>query len=73
MSFSHETMLNFGYYVYRLIDPRNGLTFYVENGKKIHFFNMFIQKVTQVTISYTLKISKKENLKTDLIFITQDQ
>ena len=31
--FSRETIDNIGYYVYRLIDPRNGETFYVGKGK----------------------------------------
>lgn len=32
-SFSNETIKELKYYVYRLIDPRNGLTFYVGKGK----------------------------------------
>ena len=32
-SFSKETSEKLGHYVYRLIDPRNGLTFYVGKGK----------------------------------------
>lgn len=32
-SFSRETKSELNYYVYRLIDPRNGLTFYVGKGK----------------------------------------
>lgn len=31
--FSSEVIASLGYYVYRLIDPRNGLTFYVGKGK----------------------------------------
>ena len=31
--FSDETAERLGYYVYRLIDPRNGRTFYVGKGK----------------------------------------
>ena len=31
--FSKEVVEQLNYYVYRLIDPRNGQTFYVENGK----------------------------------------
>ena len=33
MEFSSETISKLGYYVYRLIDPRNGQTFYVGKGK----------------------------------------
>ena len=33
MEFSRETIEGIGYYVYRLIDPRNGETFYVGKGK----------------------------------------
>ena len=33
MEFSKETIDQIGYYVYRLIDPRNGQTFYVGKGK----------------------------------------
>ena len=32
-SFSNETINEIGYYVYRLVDPRNGQTFYVGKGK----------------------------------------
>ncbi|MDR3236909.1 MAG: hypothetical protein LBT84_00220 [Spirochaetia bacterium] len=32
-SFGHEVQEKLGYYVYRLIDPRNGETFYVGKGK----------------------------------------
>lgn len=33
LSFSPEIIDKLGYYVYRLIDPRNGETFYVGKGK----------------------------------------
>lgn len=32
-SFSPEVCEKLGYYVYRLIDPRNGQTFYIGKGK----------------------------------------
>ena len=31
--FTHEVCEKIGYYVYRLVDPRNGQTFYVGKGK----------------------------------------
>ncbi len=37
--FSNETIEGIGYYVYRLIDPRNGQTFYVGKGKGDRVFN----------------------------------
>lgn len=37
-SFSKETCEQLEYYVYRLIDPRNGLTFYVGKGKNDRVF-----------------------------------
>ena len=36
--FSPDICANIGYYVYRLIDPRNGETFYVGKGKKNRIF-----------------------------------
>lgn len=33
--FSQETINKIGYYVYRLIDPRNGQTFYVGKGNRV--------------------------------------
>lgn len=40
--FSQETINKIGYYVYRLIDPRNGQTFYVGKGKGNRVFNTFL-------------------------------
>jgi hypothetical protein len=37
-SFSPETIAELGYYVYRLVDPRNGSTFYVGKGKANRVF-----------------------------------
>ena len=36
--FSNEAISQMGYYVYRLVDPRNGQTFYVGNGKGNRIF-----------------------------------
>ncbi len=38
-SFSNETIEKLNYYVYRLIDPRNGQTFYVGKGKGNRIFS----------------------------------
>ncbi len=38
MEFSKETLSQLGYYVYRLIDPRNGQTFYIGKGKDNRVF-----------------------------------
>jgi len=40
-TFSPEIHDKIGYYVYRLIDPRNGQTFYVGKGVGIAFSNVF--------------------------------
>ncbi len=36
--FSNEAISQMGYYVYRLVDPRNGQTFYVGKGKGNRIF-----------------------------------
>ncbi len=38
-SFSPEVIKELGHYVYRLIDPRNGETFYVGKGKGNRVFH----------------------------------
>lgn len=39
MSFDQNVIKQLGYYVYRLVDPRNGNTFYVGKGKGNRVFN----------------------------------
>ena len=39
--FSNEVISKLNYYVYRLIDPRNGQTFYVGKGKGNRVFSKY--------------------------------
>lgn len=53
--FSQETINKIGYYVYRLIDPRNGQTFYVGKGKGNRVFQHVLG-----AIGYYDGVDKKE-------------
>lgn len=55
MEFSSDTVSKIGYYVYRLIDPRNGQTFYVGKGKGNRVFQHVLG-----AIDYYDGINKKE-------------
>ena len=45
MKFLDEVQKHLGYYVYRLIDPRNGQTFYVGKGKGNRVFDHIKEKI----------------------------
>ena len=48
--FSQETIDKLGHYVYRLIDPRNGNTFYVGVGKGNRVFDHVKGAINDVSI-----------------------
>lgn len=56
--FSQETINKIGYYVYRLIDPRNGQTFYVGKGKGNRVFQHVLG-----AIGYYDGVDKKKLMK----------
>lgn len=56
MGFSKETIEQLGYYVYRLIDPRNGQTFYVGKGKGNRVFQHVVG-----AIDYYDGVNKEEH------------
>ena len=53
--FSNDTIGKIGYYVYRLVDPRNGQTFYVGKGKGNRVFHHVLG-----AIDYYDGVDKKE-------------
>ena len=54
--FSEEVEKELKYYVYRLIDPRNGQTFYVGKGKN----NRVFAHVNQALKDYDVKIMREK-------------
>ena len=63
MKFSSEVIEKLGYYVYRLVDPRNGETFYVGKGKGNRVF---------AHVAETIKLSQNENTE-DLLTLKQER
>lgn len=62
--FSPEVCEKLGYYVYRLVDPRNGKTFYVGKGKNNRVFaHAKMALKDEKNVDYNPKIDDDENLK----------
>lgn len=73
MSFSPETCEELKYYVYRLVDPRNGNTFYVGKGKNNRVFAHVACALSEYTdVDYDSQMDDKENLKYQTIRAIQD-
>lgn len=66
-SFSKEIFENLGYYVYRLVDPRNGLTFYVGKGYGNRLFQHVYYKSELEIKEILSRFEEKENLKLEII------
>jgi len=67
-SFSKETCEQLQYYVYRLIDPRNGLTFYVGKGKDNRVFaHVNCALKNYIGENYIEKDEPDDNLKFQII------
>lgn len=71
--FSNEVIDQIGYYVYRLIDPRDGQTFYVGKGQGNRLFaHMNIALENYNNKSYLSKEDNKDNLKISRIHEIKD-
>jgi hypothetical protein len=66
-SFSEETKSKLEYYVYRLVDPRSGLTFYVGKGKGDRVFDHVYSKNTKAMIEMLSEYEEIDNLKIEVI------
>ena len=72
-SFSPEVCEELKYYVYRLVDPRNGNTFYVGKGKNNRVFAHVACALDKIEdVDYDSKIDDEENLKYQTIHAIQD-
>ena len=73
ISFSPEVCEELKYYVYRLVDPRNGNTFYVGKGKNNRVFAHVACALSEITdVDYDSKTDDEENLKYQTIRAIQD-
>ena len=73
ISFSPEVCDKLKYYVYRLIDPRNGNTFYVGKGKNNRVFaHVACALADYDNVNYDFKTDKEENLKYQTIRAIHD-
>jgi len=61
--FSEEVKQKINYYVYRLIDPRNGETFYVGKGKNDRVFQHIQEKIDENQDSNDLKLRRIREIK----------
>ena len=61
--FSEEVKQKINYYVYRLIDPRNGETFYVGKGKDNRVFQHIQEKIDENQDSNDLKLRRIREIK----------
>jgi len=61
--FSEEVRQKINYYVYRLIDPRNGETFYVGKGMDNRVFQHIREKIEENQDSNDLKLRRIREIK----------
>ena len=73
MKFSQEVCEKLGYYVYRLVDPRNGETFYVGKGRNNRVFAHTERALaTYSDVDYNPEFDDDENLKYKTIRLIED-
>lgn len=63
--FPPEVIKELGYYVYRLIDPRNGDTFYVGKGKDNRVFEHIDEKIGESDDELNSKLNRIREIKRD--------
>ncbi len=73
MRFSQEVCEKLGYYVYRLVDPRNGETFYVGKGRNNRVFAHTERALSPNSdVDYNPELDDDENLKYKTIRLIED-
>lgn len=73
ISFSPEVCKELQYYVYRLVDPRNGKTFYVGKGKNNRVFAHAACALSEYTdVDYDSQMDDEKNLKYQTIRAIRD-